>query len=509
MLETRSTSYLRTLAIALAAPFAILVYLYANLFVLPATPILLGGDQVYFWMDAQRMMFGEVPYRDFFQFTPPGTDFLYLGLFSAFGPCIWVTNALVFVLGMALCWVCFSVSRQIMSRTTALLCTFLFLTLIYGKLLNATHHWFSVLLILLAVRVGMQRSTPPRLAAMGALLGVGAFLTHTHAVAALIGCAVLLGWQQWREAKPARDFAGRLLILGSVFALAWLLCELPLIFKVGLKELWYYQVTFVLHYMVHQPEGGFLGWPEELRLGRSRELLPYFVVYALVFVTYPWSLWKCRKGRNDEDRQVWDRVAMLSLVGSALGAEVMFNLNWLRLFVVSMPAIILACFWLERAQGRQWSYLEKLAWGAVIVLACAHTYSRQLRPHIVTDLPGGHVAVSPATYEKLDWLRRSTQPGEYLFEALVPSSYLPLGVRSPVFAEGMSRRPQTRPEFVERAIRELEGKPAHYVLWSRYLDQLQESEAKVDPIGPFLIYLHDHYRRAWTFSDGDEVWERK
>jgi hypothetical protein len=49
-------------------------YLYVNLFVLPNTPYLLGGDQTYFWVDAQRMLSGERPYRDFFQFTPPGTD---------------------------------------------------------------------------------------------------------------------------------------------------------------------------------------------------------------------------------------------------------------------------------------------------------------------------------------------------------------------------------------------------------------------------------------------------
>jgi len=35
------------------------VYLYLNLFAFPATPFLLGGDQVYFWMHAQRMLHGE------------------------------------------------------------------------------------------------------------------------------------------------------------------------------------------------------------------------------------------------------------------------------------------------------------------------------------------------------------------------------------------------------------------------------------------------------------------
>lgn len=484
-------------------------YLYANLFVLPNTAILLGGDQVYFWTDAQRMMFGELPYRDFFQFTPPGTDFLYLGLFTALGPRIWVTNALVLVLGMALCWICFSLSRQVMSRSAAILSTLLFLTLIYGKLLNATHHWFSMLLILIALRVGMQAITSPRLAVMGALLGVAAFFTHTHALAALVGTAVLLTWQQLREPKPMRHLAGGLMILGSAFVLAWLVCDLPLLFTVGIKQLCYYQVTFVLRYMVHQPEGGFLGWPEPLRFARILQLLPYFLVYALVLVTYPYSIWKCRTQCQDEHGRLWARVALLSVVGSALALEVALSLNWLRLFVVSMPAIILASVWLERGRGKHWRYLGTLAWSTAMILACVQTYARQHHTYVVADLPGGHAALSPTTYEKLDWLRRSTQPGEYLFEALVPSTYLPLGLRSPVFAEGMSRLPQTRPEFVERAIRELDGKDTRYVLWSHYLDQPQRSAGRADPIGPFFVYLHDHYRRAWTFSDGDEVWEKQ
>jgi hypothetical protein len=34
-------------------------YLYVNLFADPRTPMLLGGDQLYFWMDAQRLLNGE------------------------------------------------------------------------------------------------------------------------------------------------------------------------------------------------------------------------------------------------------------------------------------------------------------------------------------------------------------------------------------------------------------------------------------------------------------------
>src|SRR5215471_21684531 len=123
---------------------AIGVHLYFDLFLFPATPILLRDDQVYFWMNAQRMLHGERVYQDFFQFTPPGTDLVYFAIFKIFGPHIWVTNAVVLALGIAVSLLCFRIARQIMERPLALLATLLFATLIYGRLLNATHHWFSI-----------------------------------------------------------------------------------------------------------------------------------------------------------------------------------------------------------------------------------------------------------------------------------------------------------------------------------------------------------------------------
>jgi hypothetical protein len=118
------------------------------------------------------------------------------------------------------------------------------------------------------------------------------------------------------------------------------------------------------------------------------------------------------------------------------------------------------------------------------------------------------MALTAENYEKFEWIRRHTQTGEFFFEALVPAAYLPLGLRSPVFAEGMTRLPQTRPESVQRTIRELEAKPVQYVLWSHYLDEPNASDGP-DPLPPFRAYLQERYRRGRTFSDGDEIWEKK
>jgi hypothetical protein len=502
-METRS----HNLAVLLTALLAAAAYLYANLFIWPNIPILLGGDQVYFWTDAQRMMFGELPYRDFFQFTPAGTDFLYFALFKCFGPRIWVTNTVVLVLGIALCCICFSIARQIMSRVPALLSGFVFLTLIYGRLLNATHHWFSILLILCAARIAMESLRPSRLVAVGMILGVAAFFTHTHAAAALLAVVVFLVMQARRRQQPNLVLLQRIVFLTGLFALTWLVCQSPLLLRVGAKQLWYYQFTFVRQFMVHRPEGAFLGWPEAPTLRRLPEATQYFVVYALIVVMYPLSLLQCWMRRHDDDHRPWDHVAFLSLLGSFLAIEVAFSLNWLRVYAVSMPAIVLAIFWLDRIRGLR-RYTMRLVWAVVVLLALFQTASKLRRPYVVTDLPAGRAALSPVANEKFVWIQQHTQPGQFFFEALQPATYFPLGLRSPVFAEGINGLPQTRPEFVARAVSELSTKSVSYILWSHYLDQSEPEHSSYDPLPPFRAYLHDHYHPVHTFSDGDQAWER-
>jgi Dolichyl-phosphate-mannose-protein mannosyltransferase len=127
------------------------IYLYVNVFTFGGVPFLLGGDQVYFWTYGLRMLHGERIYHDFFTMHPPGTGLFYSTLFALFGERVWVTNLAVLLLGVLLCWVCFRIACQIMEEHLALLATWLFLVLVYGKMLNGTHHWFSVLAVMGAV----------------------------------------------------------------------------------------------------------------------------------------------------------------------------------------------------------------------------------------------------------------------------------------------------------------------------------------------------------------------
>jgi hypothetical protein len=80
MLVTKPNGWLAACVLLAAA-----VFVYLQLFILPDIPLLDHGDQTIYLFNAARMLEGQVMYRDFFQFTPPGTEFVYLALFKLFG----------------------------------------------------------------------------------------------------------------------------------------------------------------------------------------------------------------------------------------------------------------------------------------------------------------------------------------------------------------------------------------------------------------------------------------
>jgi hypothetical protein len=482
-------------------------YLYLNLFSFPNTPFLLGGDQVYFWTDAQRMLDGGRIYQDFFQFTPPGTDLLYFALFKLFGASLWVTNAVVLVLGVSLCWFCFVLASEIMSRQSALLATVLFLVLIYGKLLSGTHHLFSVLAIMGAVNICVRKITRARILVAGALLGMASFFTQTHGPAALLAFATFLIWRLLRMKGTWADLLRNqsLLLLG--YAVALLLLNAHFIATVGLKQLWYLQVTYIWQYVVYSPLITSMGLPEPLAWYTLPKLSQYLFVYILLPIIYPVALWRCWSERRNTTFP-WEQAALLSIVGFFLSLEVFLSPNWLRIYSVSMTGIILLVWAFDQVRKIR-PYLVVLVWVGISCLAVRQTRSGYVLRPLRVQLPGGEVATNAQTYGKLQWVMLHTTPGQFFFQADWPGMYLPLKLRNPVFLDIVLPGEGTRPEHISSAIQQLEGKQVRYVLWAARLDHVDEVLApSKDHVAPLRAYLHTNYTQVQVFSDGDAVLQR-
>jgi len=491
----------------IAAP----LYLYLNLFTFTNVPFLLGGDQTFFWIYALRMLRGDRVYRDFFQFTPPGADLFYLALFRLFGPHLWVTNFAVLLLGVALCWVCFLLAQRLMDRDLALLATLLFLVFVYGDRLDATHHWFSVLAGLCAVRVVMPERTLPRIAIAGVLLGVASFFTQTTGVAGLLALIASLAWEHASSERPWRIILKQQFFACIAFGLAWSVLSAYFIAHSGWRQLWYLQVTYPQHYVVSRHEFFFPEFHGPLTLHLLVEQAQRLLLYVLLIGIYPPVLWYCWRRRRKPPSQDKMQLVLLSLVGLSFLLAIITRVNWNRIYIVSMPAIILLLWGVARL-GRLRSYATAAIWVIIACVAAKQIRSRQHPPHRIALLPAGKAVVSAESDEKFYWLMQHTSPGDLFFQAqwiyLYPT--LTLELRSPAFVEDLRPSEATRPEYVELTVRQVEQQQVKYILWSPRLVSLDEPHRYgQDHLGLFRTFLTSNYRRVQVFSDRDEIWERR
>ena len=287
------------------------------------------------------------------------------------------------------------------------------------------------------------------------------------------------------------------------------------IFAIGWSQLWYFQVTYVLHFMVHGPETSFLGMPPWSGWGHLPGAVQYMMVYLLLPAVYALALIKlCReKVRSSPPAQdgseSYKKAGLVALVGAVLLGEVLFSLNWLRIYAISMPAIILLPWLAGRTGEARRATAIRVAGVAMLLLAAAQIAHAHHRRYVVAELPAGWAAVNPDAYEKLHWIEGHTRPEEFFFQAAWPGVYLPLGLRNPVFEDVVGLSIETRPEFLQRSLWQLEAKKVRYILWSQQLNPAGDFDPPRSELAPLRAYLHAHYRKVKVFADQDAVWERE
>ncbi len=482
-------------------------YLCANLFTLRGIPFLLGGDQVVFWTYAQRMLLGQRVYLDFFEFTPPGTDLVYLSAFRLFGPRLWTTNLIVLLIGVALTWLCFRVALHIMPRSRASLAAALFVVLIYGKLLNGTHHWFCQVALLGAVLVLLRRRSLARIAIAGGLFGLAAFFTQTTGVIAAAAAVLFLFWERSATRSPLRILLRQCILLVLGFGAVWGAASAHWLATVGIRRLIYFQVVFPARFMVDRWSVWSLGMPSLRTPGQLANFTQILLVYLLLPIAYlscGFLLWRRRSTALPSGAQI----ALLTFVGLATLLEVARSPSWLRLYCAAAPGFILLV-WLLRYAGKLQSFATFFLWIALVCSAISQTRSRYRELSVIAHTPAGDIATRPSTADELLWIAAHTRPGDLFFQAGWTSLYLPLALRHPAFFDMLENRDTTPPEYVELTVRQLETENVQYILWS---PALSTSNPVAGPqayhLAPFDQFLQQRYHLVWTFTDLDQVWER-
>jgi hypothetical protein len=492
--------------IATLAGFTFLVC-YLRSFHFPNVPFLLWGDALGYATKSVRILGGEWPHRDFFDFVTPGTELVYAVIFRCVGVTLWVPNLLMCLLAtLTALWVTWC-ARRLMQGNFVLLPGLLVTGFVLAGSFDATHHWFSTLFVMAAVAVLFDEISSRRALVAGALCGLASSFTQSKGAAVLLAFLTYLWWKSREEPAEARLFRRRALQLCGAAAVAFGIVNLPFVAAAGLHRWSADLIVFPLRYF---GSVSLNNWHVmALEFSEKKGLLKWVCLpflYIAVPFTYSWTFVEIWKGRKAERQEHWDQLMVLALAGGAMLITVAPALSMRRISCASPPAMILLV-WLLSRKRRSWQIAARGLAAISAALALAQAAAAQLHHADLLDLPAGHVAIADAgNADVYRWMARQTHPGQWYFG--MPPYTLPLALRNPTPIEAPGPGEYTRPEQIAAVIEGLERTQTKLLLLRppMYIPHLLGY--KKDHLQPFHDYLFGQYRRTRLFKTGDEVWER-
>jgi hypothetical protein len=476
-----------------------------RLFVLPHTALLLWGDAPGYATKGVRLLGGELPYRDFFEFLTPGTDLVYALLFRWFGVSLGVMHLLMAAMAaLAAAWMTWCAGRLVRGWFV-LLPAALLMGFVLCFSLDPTHHWFSTVALMGAVGILFSGHSLVRVAGAGAFCGIAASFTQTKGAAAVIGLVAYFIWVAMREKDRTGQWWRRCLVLcGSALAV-FAAINAPFILASGVERWAWDVMVFPVRYFGTVSANNLTGAAAKFAgdPGRLKWIcFPFeFLVAPLTYVWFFVRLWRARP----EEREPWNQLVLVAVVGLAMLAAVAPALSIRRISTVSPPAILLLT-WLLSTSGK---VRIGVALGAVsTAIALAQIAAIQLKPQRFLDLPVGRIALPPKAdyYGVYRWAAENTKPGQWYFG--LPPLALALELHNPTPMEGISPGEYTRPEQVSAIVQGIERTKVPVIVLRPEMYSPRPQSHWPDHLQPFRDDLYLHYRKAQTFASGDEIWER-
>ncbi len=496
-------------------------FLYSLLFIPPFLPLAdkCISDSFLYLAPGQRMYQGEMIYKDFFEFVPPGTALVHLLLFKLFGLRLWVPDSLALLLGLGLVWIGLVISRNLMRPGLALLPSSLFLVKARTFLCNPVHHWYSQLAGMAGIAVLMERRTPARIAAAGMFCGLSACFTQTRGVAVAMGIALFLGWEATRLREGWSTWLKKESWLITSFFITLLAVNVYFIGKAGIARFLWCTVVFALKYYPQEADWNSLQvlaleFPRFATEGHEfyRALASWcvlYVVYPFVFILFFVRYWKQRLKKPVE---YWARPMLVAIVGVFMFLSIAPSPSSTRMETAALPMFILLC-WHVESFGRAVRPVAALLAFGVIAVALSAVVGRLLNPAVILATTHGKIGLTDPTsnkeYEEYVWIGQQTQPMEYFYEADFSEIYFFLNLRNPTTQPRITNNGYTTVEQVQEVISGLQQHQVRFILWRP--DALDEPPGWDSPsgahLGPLRDYIHSHYRLVKIFANSDEIWE--
>lgn len=489
-------------------------YLYLTLFRLPATPVFFENDHFIQMYDAVRIMDGQIMYRDFFQFTFPGTAVWYTALFALFGQKIWLVNATIVLLGLMLTWTLLAISKKLMTGVSIYIAPSLFLFFGFRWFgMDGGHRLFSCLFATLAILVILQAVDLKRLALAGTFAAMSAFFTQNRGVGIAAAIIVFLAWFYFFHGaeRSARESLSAILTFGLAFSFVLFAMTGYFMATAGPAAFVESTMLFARNYNadpINNSSLYFQFWSDLLTGRANLASLPvdlfYFLLVPTVYIVS--VVYMVRSPAASLRRR---QIMLLSSAGLFLFL-VTTGLSAVRLYHVSIPGLALFALFLSRFP----KYAAAIT-GLIVVAAFGLAIWGQVRtyPPPVSLPTGTVVAMSDAAAERFVWIDANTDPGDYVFESFRSVINFPLMVQNPTSVPMLRDNNYTPVHQAHQVLRELTERPPKYILWNGDWSKPTAARSPDDNLGPIFEFLQSNYTFRVApppiYGIPVEIWERK
>lgn len=496
---------------------ACFVFLYLNLFYLPAVPIFNEADHLNLLNDAKRITEGEVIYRDFFEFVFPGAPALYALLMTVFGPKYWLLNAVILIHGMLAAYLGEKISRQVISDSViAYLPSAIFLFFGFRWLGgDGEHRMISPLFAYLAVLLLIRERTSARLILAGIACAFASFFSQQRGVLVAAAIVIFLFAEFGLVKRDWRRFLRNSFLLGTAFVGGLAVLTLPFVVMAGADSFFDSTFAFLLKYVQDPDTNSLRTYLTTLTKIRSQGTMIFIVslfysalIPGIYFIVFAVAAFQRRRSMA----AVPGGMLLLCVVGLllSLGSS---GPNVARLFQVALPALV-ALVWLVSKTRFLNDRVSRIAIASLAVIGIALGIRLQTAPDSRTvDTPSGKlVFLSAAVRERYEWLSENAAEDDLVYETYNSHVNFPLGLRNPSRLSILLNSGYSPPEHVRWAIDDLKRTNPRYIIWDGTWTREIAEDPERQRLEPFYRFLTSNYRRVKSFTPYDgrerEVWER-
>lgn len=463
---------------------------------------------------ANQMLWGQVPYRDFYSNYPPGVFLLVLAAFRVVGISVAAERAVGLALHLAVALAAGRLGGRLGGHRFSWMPVALVMTWLL-PLRACASAWLAALAVALwACEVGAwanARGGRLPFGVAGAMLGAVSWFRHDLFVYFALGLAVLAApWVARAAKRGERAPAQRLAMLALGAALSLALMWIPVLMLAGL---WQPLADLVLDQVRYVAPARDLPLPPLLSLGRvswSPVALPAFLHQvtdgALVLtllgpaLTLATLAWPQARGSVRRGDAVWLAALGMAVLPQALGRADMFH----ALYCVT-PGLIAGWFWVQWIADRAEPLggLGRSLLGALLLFAPAPALPT---PTLATPLPArmrlaGDLAASSEQRLVVAFIEQHGRRGDPLYVGLTDHRWISVNEMDLYFLSnrvGATRYMQFEPMLINRAdvqqemIRELDSSQPRVAVLSKRSQRTGEPNTSQE-MGASLL---DEYLRA-------------